>query len=685
MPSPLDRARELVAENREADAATLLERLSSPEATALHHEIALRAATAALQARDIAAATAWLDRGLARNPADAALNFFRGNLHLDSGHASAAVGCFRHCVATDPRRQEYAVNLAAALLAVDAVAEASALLAGFPDSAPAQLLLGNAHDRAGNSSAALTAYERAGRLQPDLFEAWSNLGALRARLGELPAALSAFSRAVALRPTSAAIHLERGRVLDRLQSLPEAAASFARSRQLDPSSAAARLELAHARLRLCDWTEFARLRDDVVAPAVAAAAKGRLIEPFMLLALPGVATAVELREVAAARAARLGQGAVALRAQAAIPIGRPLRIGYVSPDFGNHAVGNCLRSLLGHHDRSRVTIHAFSLRQHPDNEYRSALRAGVDSWDEFGGLSVSTAASRIAEREIDILVDLAGHTRDGGLPLFAWHLAPRQVSWLGYPGTTGAASISHLLADAQVLPASAAAGFSESVVHLPGCYLPCDDSVAPAAGTDTRAEHGLPESGFVFCAFNNAYKIEPVIFSAWMEILRRTPGSVLWLRQCGAATEANLRREAEARGIEARRLVFENAGLPKAEHLARHRAAGLFLDTHFYNAHSTAADALRAGLPVLTFPGQAFPARVGLSLITTLGLADDLVADSMQAYVERAVQLATEPDRLAALRGRLQAAIIRPGGLFDSAAFARKLEDAFAQLAVRQE
>ena len=678
----LARAQQLVAEGREAEAAALLEAHPSPPSDSLHREIATRAATAALQLKEIAATTAWLDRGLARNPTDATLNFFRGNLYLDSGHAAEAAACFRNCVAADSLRPEFGVNLALALLATGAHTEAAALLERFPESSIAQLNLGHAREGLGETAAAATAYERAGRLQPDLFEAWFNLGCVRSH--DAPSALVAFTRAVAVRPTAAAAHLERGRILARLNSLPEAAVSLERSCRLDPALAQARLELAHTRQRLCDWRNHERLHDEVVAPAVAAAARGQFIDPFQLLALPGSATPAELRSVATARAARLAKGAAPLRASASIPASRPLRVGYVSPDFGNHAVGNCLRSLFARHDRTKVSVHAFSLFQHPDNDYRTALRAGADTWDELVPARPQTTAELIASREIDVLIDLAGHTQNGGLPLFAWRPAPVQVTWLGYPGTTGAEFITTLLADTHVVPSDVETAFSEKVVRLPGSYLPTDDTQTIAAGGHSRAEHGLPESGTVFCAFNNTYKIEPLIFGAWMHILLRVPGSVLWLRQCPLSTQANLRREATARGVGPERLVFEDSGLPKDRHLARHRAADLYLDTHFYNAHSTAADALRAGLPVLTFPGERFPARVGASLLNTLGLADELVATSPEDYVERAVRLACEPERLQTLHTILAHAGSQPGGLFDTAAFARKLETAFAHLCGRQ-
>jgi predicted O-linked N-acetylglucosamine transferase (SPINDLY family) len=674
-------ARKLLAEGREADAASWLERHADAHADALHREIATRAATAALQNRKIAAATAWLARGLSRNPADPVLNFFRGNLHLDSGHAAEAVTCFRRCVATHPHREEFVCNLGKALIDAGSYDEAITVLRALPQSASAQLNIGVACGKLGDSHNAANAYREATRLTPGMFAAWLNLGGTLDRLDDLSGALAAYNRAVALNPTSATAHLERGRVFVRLKRFSDAANSFERSRQLDPHLPQTALELAHTRLRLCDWREIADLHNTVGIPCGTAAAKGQMIDPFTLLALPGALAQTELRTVAAQRSARLAQNAVALRAAADIFTGRPLRIGYVSPDFGNHAVGNCLRTLFARHDRSRVSVHAFSLFAHPEDAFRAAIRAGSDTWDDLHDLADRPAAEAIAAREIDVLVDLAGHTKANRIALFAYRPAPVQVTWLGYPGTTGAPFIDHLLADEYLIPPEEEPAFSEHLIRLPGSYLPTDDAHDIALGGAERAANALPDSGFVFCAFNNAYKIEPLIFGAWMQILRRTPGSVLWLRGAAPALEANLRREAAARGIEPARLVFDPRSLPRAEHLARHRAAGLYLDTHFYNAHSTAADALWAGLPVLTVPGRTFPSRVGLSLVSTLGLADELVATSLEDYVERAAALAAAPERLAALRDRLAEAITRPGGLFDTAAFARKLEDAYLQLA----
>jgi len=680
----LTHARQLLAEGREADAAAWLEAHPSPHADALHRQIATRAATTALQARDIATATAWLDRGLARTPADATLNFFRGNLHQDSGHTAAAIACYRHCVAAQPQREEFVSNLGHSLVVAGRHAEAVALLDTLPGSASAQLNLGAALMGLGKPHPAATAFESAARLKPDLFAAWLNLGNARGRLDDYPAALSAYNRAVALNPTSVRAHLERGITQERMKHSADAAVSFQRSLSLDPTNLDARFALARCHLDLCDWSDVPTLRHAVVEPVLAHANSEHFPLPFSLLTLPGSVTQQELRRIAELRSASLVRQARPLRATAPIPHGRPLRIGYVSPDFGNHAVGNCLRTLLARHDRSRVSIHVFSLVNHGTSEFRATLQSGCETWDDLDALADLPAAERIASRGIDVLVDLAGHTKATRLSLFAWRPAPVQITWLGYPGTTGAPFIDHLFADEYLIPPSEESAFSEHLVRLPGSYLPTDDAHEIAPGGADRAANALPAAGFVFCAFNNAYKIEPLVFGAWMEILRRTPGSILWLRSAGPVIEANLRREAAARGVDAGRLVFDPRSLPRAEHLARHRAAQLYLDTHFYNAHSTAADALRAGLPVLTFPGQSFPSRVGLSLLSTLGLADELVATSLEDYVQRAVRLAAEPDRLAALHARLAQAIAQPGGLFDTAAFARKLETAYERLCGRR-
>jgi protein O-GlcNAc transferase len=293
-------------------------------------------------------------------------------------------------------------------------------------------------------------------------------------------------------------------------------------------------------------------------------------------------------------------------------------------------------------------------------------------------LSLPATAQRIAADGIHILVDLMGHTGYNRLPALALRPAPIQVTYLGHAGTTGADFIDYLIGDPVVTPPDLAAAFREQLLRLPHCYLATDDQQAIADSAGTRPDHGLPEVGLVFCAFNKSYKIEPRVLGAWMRILSEVPGSVLWLSQAGPLVEENLRREAEARGVEGGRLVFSRWVRGKAEHLARHRLADLFLDTLIYNGHTTAYDALWAGLPVLTCPGDTFASRVGASLLHAVGLPE-LIAPDLEEYERRAVELARQPEKLRQLGEKLAAQ--RPTApLFDTPRFVRNLERAYLNM-----
>jgi predicted O-linked N-acetylglucosamine transferase (SPINDLY family) len=312
---------------------------------------------------------------------------------------------------------------------------------------------------------------------------------------------------------------------------------------------------------------------------------------------------------------------------------------------------------------------------------RERLRGGFEHFWEVADLDDEAIAALIRQREIDILVDLKGFTAGARTGVFARRPAPVQVSWLGYPGSMGAAYIDYIVADAEVIPPGDESFYAEAVVRLPGSYQPNDPSRAIAQTVGGRADAGLPDRGFVFCCFNAAYKITPQQFDSWMRIVSAVEDSVLWLLDANHAAKANLRREASVRGVDASRLVFAPE-LPNAEHLARLRFADLFLDTLPYGAHTTASDALWAGLPVLTRRGAAFPGRVGASLLCAVGLPE-LIMDSGDDYEAAAIGLAREPRRLAALRQRL-AGNRATCALFDVAAFTPHLETAFETMQARK-
>jgi protein O-GlcNAc transferase len=276
------------------------------------------------------------------------------------------------------------------------------------------------------------------------------------------------------------------------------------------------------------------------------------------------------------------------------------------------------------------------------------------------------------EMEVDIAVDLGGYTSDTRTEIFAHRPAPVQVNYLGYPGTMGTPYHDYIIADRHTIPPEHQAFYTERVAYLPDTYLPTDNSVRIAEKTPTRAECGLPDEGFVFCSFSHDFKISPPVFDVWMRLLAQVPGSVLWLVTRGEVAQRNLRAAAEARGIAPTRLVFAGR-VPRVEdHLARYRQADLFLDTHPYNAHTTAADALMAGLPVLTYMGGSFPSRVAGSLLHAIGLPE-LATQSLAAYEAMALQLSQEPERLAAFKQRLQANLATHP-LFDTEAMSGHLE-----------
>ncbi|MDS4027765.1 MAG: glycosyltransferase [Candidatus Contendobacter sp.] len=429
----------------------------------------------------------------------------------------------------------------------------------------------------------------------------------------------------------------------------------------------------------CDWTNHTAVLAEIEDLAADALRHGFVagLEPFSLLSLP-ITPALQAsvaRAQATAVAARMAPIREMLRIEwPSAPSAGRLRIGYVSGDFRHHATAHLTRKLFRVHDRTRFEIVGFSL--HPDDGsfYRRDIVAGCDRFVELSGLSNAEAATRIAQEGIHILVDLHGYTRYARPEIFALRPAPVQISFLGYPGTSGANYISYIIADRVVLPDTLRPWFSEQPVYLPDCYQVNDDEQPIASTGITRLAASLPEDGFVYCCFNIAYKIEPNVFGAWMRILRQTPNSVLWLLMDTPRGVDSLRAAARARGVDPARLVFAPR-LSKAEHLERHRLADLFLDTFIVNAHTTASDALWAGLPVVTLRGEAFQSRVCASLLTALGLSE-LIVDCEANYEALAVELAHASARLGELRARLEEQrLTRP--LFDTDGFARNLERAF--------
>jgi protein O-GlcNAc transferase len=429
--------------------------------------------------------------------------------------------------------------------------------------------------------------------------------------------------------------------------------------------------LADCASRLCDWSQRDAIADDMARRIGAGASR---VSPLVAMRYhddPAL-------QLAGARQYAAGRGLKAPRGAAPRPAADgPIRLAYLSADFRQHPVAQLIADLIERHDRTRFTVAGISLGPDDGSALRGRLVRAFDRFHDATAMSDRDAAQLIAGARADIVIDLGGYTTGCRPEILRHRPAPVAAGWLGYPGTMGVDVIDYILADPVALPLALEGAFTEKIVHLRDCYMPGAPWRPLAAPVPSRRAARLPEQGFVFCAFNNPAKIAPAMFAAWMRILAAVPDSVLWLAAAGDAA-ANLRREAASRGIDPDRLVFAPRTADFDDHLARHRVAGLFLDTLPYNAHTTACDALRAGLPVLTCRGNAMAGRVAASLLHAVGLPE-LVTTSLAGYEETAIRLATDPPRLAATTAKL-AGNLPTAALFDADRFRDGMEGAFSAM-----
>ena len=514
------------------------------------------------------------------------------------------------------------------------------------------------------------------RLQPGHPNFLFNLATILQARGRLAEALAAGERALALNPDWVeALALNAG-LCFALERLDEAIESSRRACAQRPDDPALLITLMRYRAWACDWrgrdADVARLQATLTRwterPEDAAFAA---LNPFVAFEYP---VSAQLRgAVTQAYCERVLRAAGPPLEPRPVQSPARLRLGYVSADFHSHPTMHLMRNFFALHDRSRFEVYAYSIGPDDGSEYRRHAAATVDRFIDIRAGGARASAERIRRDGIDILIDLKGFTHEARPEIFALRPAPLRVAWLGYPASTGRGLNDYAIVDRVVAPPGHAANYGEQLVWMPNSYQVNDYRQPIAAEHPARAALGLSEKGFVFACFNQVYKIEPLVFYAWMRMLARVPGSVLWLYAGRTAARTNLAREAAALGIDPARLVFGET-LAKPQHLARLAQADLFLDTFSINAHTSASDALWAGLPVLTCPGDAFPARVGASLVAAVGLPQ-LTCRSIEDYENTAVRLAQDPAELRGLRQILAVREHLP--LFDTPSFVRDLESAF--------
>lgn len=534
---------------------------------------------------------------------------------------------------------------------------------------------GTVHNDLGDYNAAIADFDRALSLKPNYPAAHFNRSKSLAELKRYDEALAACDKALGMKPDFAEAWFGRGFVFQQLRRPEEAAAAYARALQINPQLPLLKGNLLHQKMLCCDWAGTDRL----IAEIERDLASGQLsAEPF---GWQGVAKSqrslqrcAELYSVARFPA---NPGQPAPRR---IGASGKIRIGYLSGEFRQQATSLLLVGVLEQHDRQRFDVLAIDNGWDDGSETRRRIDASVQGVINIRELSDPQAAAAIRNAGIDVLVNLNGYFGEARTRVFARRPAPIQVNYLGFPGTLGATYLDYIIADRYVIPPAHQLFYTEKVITLPNSYQANDRNKEISTRDFSRAECGLPASAMVFCCFNNAYKITPEIFDVWMRILQRVEGSVLWLLEDAPAAVANLRREAVARGVDAGRLVFAPR-MPLPDHLGRHRCADLFLDTLPYGAHTTASDALWAGLPVLTCLGETFAGRVSASLLSSLSVPE-LIAATLADYEGMAVELAVDQDRRANIRQKLSDHRLTTP-LFDTALFTRHLEAAFTAMVER--
>jgi len=635
----------------------------------------MQAAWDALERNDFRFAERAAREALAKAPGDAEALYLLGSTLLFEGRFAEARGPLEAAAATLTRRAVH-YRLGHCLLALGELAAAEQALRretkAHPEFADAHNTLGVALVNQARQEEAAAEFRATLAIAPQHVEANNNLGNVLAALGRSEEALPYLERAVQTSPELADAHLNLGLALKALRRYDEAIGAFSRAVTLAPDMNYALSSLVWCELLVHRWDELgphaAALREQVRADKAA-------VTPFTLVAVSD--SPAELRRCAERHMRETLPAASAPGVPRRAAPARRITLAYLSADFHEHATAHLATHLFELHDRARFQTIGISYGPDDASAARRRLTQAFDRFIDVQQLSDVAVARMLRELEVDIAIDLKGHTRDARLGILAERPAPVQVTYLGYPGTLGVPFIDYVIADAIVVPPGEEGFFSEQVVRMPHSYQVNDATRKIAERAPSREQAGLPHDAFVFCSFNNSFKLTPAFFAIWMRLLQAVPGSVLWLLDDNPSARRNLQQHARARGVDPARLVFAGRA-PHAEHLARQRLADLFLDNLPYNAHTTASDALWAGLPVVTCRGSTFAGRVAASLLGAIGLPD-LVTENLPQYEALALRLAQDRAALEGYRRRLATnRLSQP--LFDTDLFRRHIEAAYLQM-----
>ena len=605
-------------------------------------------------------------RALEIRPNTAKYLLSRATAHLAQGKKPAAAQDLSAALVAAPDRSDIAITLAETLCDLgqptDALTHLATALEQRPGNKDLLICLGTTFLEAGDPARAINTLSPLCDTDAGSAAALNNLASAHFAMGNLPSAAEACEKALALDPNHARAHHNMANIHQQVGHLDKAIASYDRAVALRPDLRAAQAQKLHFQAQICDWqaqTEFDAAADSL-------GIMGEAVSPFALLAFED-------------NPARHLQRAVHYASQWPGPRHRfepspprdRLRIGYVSGDLFDHATLFLLNGVLEQHDAERFEVFVYGLNSPRKSAQVDRLRANVARVVDLHDAPDTEIITRLRNDALDIAIDLKGYTMGARPGLFAAGLAPVQISYLGYPGSMGLAAMDYIIADPHVIPPQERPHVSEQVIYLPDSYQPNDDQRVISDAPLSRADHGLPEDAVVLCCFNQSYKICARVFDIWMRVMAQVPETVLWLMAGNQWARDNLRQAAVARGIDPDRLIFAEK-LPQDQHLARHRLADLFIDSFACNAHTTASDALYAGLPVVTRPGRQFAARVAASLLSAVDMPE-LITNDDTSYEALILHLASHPEALADIRQKL-AAHLPTAPLFDTKRYTRHLE-----------
>ena len=593
---------------------------------------------------------------------------------LEQSKLEEAIEAYRKAIAIKPDYVEAYYNMGNALKEQNKLEEAievyTKALAIKPDDATVYYNMGNALKDQNKLEEAIEAYSKAIAINSDDAEAYNNTGIALKDQNKLEEAIEAYKKAIAIKPDYAEAYYNMGNAFKEQNKPKEAIEAYSKALAIAPNHEAARTQKLHQQAHICNWDGIAK--DINLIPELGISET--YAPPFILLSLEDAPERHLIRSEIYIKA-NFSQKTLPPRARPSIKPKR-IRVGYFSTDFNEHPVAYLIAKVLEQHNRDQFEVFGYSLLGGKKSVMQQRLEKSFDSFADVQSMSDRDIALRARQDEIDIAINLNGYTGRARTGVFAYRAAPIQVNYLGYPGTMGSNFMDYIIADKFLIPAESQKYFNEKKLYLPNTYLPTDNSREISQKSISRSDIGLPHDAFVFCCFNNNYKISPNEFDIWMRLLSKVENSVLWLRQSNQFSIINMKKEAQKRNIDPSRLVFAGK-VPMDEHLARQRLADLFVDTFTFNAHTTAAEALWAGLPVVTKVGLGFAARVAGSLLNAVGLPE-LVTETEKDYEALILELATNPRKLAKIKEKLaNNRLTKP--LFNTELYTKHLENGYLQ------